>query len=165
MGISQGAEYRGESSPCFIRADATPAHTETLLTFGCQIPFDRYLGFILLRPVWERVDPNAAGLSVSRSDTSPCQRRDKNPRSPPRKTCPPPGRRFYAYLCRRRRLPFLLPLLHAVAWPLDANDLRMMQQAIKESAGKHLIAQQRPPLRKAGIARQDDGSFFVARGD
>ena len=38
----------------------------------------------------------------------------------------------------------------------------MMQQAVEQSRGQHLVAQERAPLREAGVTRQNDRAMFVA---
>src|SRR2546421_11400850 len=69
-------------------------------------------------------------------------------------------------------LSFLTPtrsadtaIFHAVAATIDGDDLRMMQEPVKQCRGENLISQQTSPGRKAGIGGQQDRAMLIAGGD
>src|SRR6266852_1289907 len=49
-----------------------------------------------------------------------------------------------------------LTIFHAITGTIDGHDLGMVQEPIEKGRGKHFIAQQSPPPRKAGVRGQDD---------
>jgi hypothetical protein len=68
-----------------------------------------------------------------------------------------------AFVTRRwLRVAGCLSVFHAIAAALDGNRLGMVQEPVEQSGGQYLVAQERPPLRKAGITGQNNRALFVA---
>ncbi|MDB5059532.1 MAG: hypothetical protein JWO59_3004 [Chloroflexi bacterium] len=57
------------------------------------------------------------------------------------------------------------PLLHAVALAGDADHVRVVQEAIEDGAGEHVVADHRAPIAEALVAGQHAGPALVARVD
>jgi len=53
-------------------------------------------------------------------------------------------------------------LLHAITGTVDGEDLGVVQQPIEERTGQDVVAQERSPLPKALVARQDQAPGLVA---